>query len=224
MPTMLLFSSYGTHAGPQTLPSGVKSAISSGLKEISHKCNEDASDDPKQQTNLRLEVGTQGLEATCTTETQSLPTAGGLYGAPNLGITETAIEKKRDGSSSASSIVKPLAPLKYGHSGSKQPQAEIPEKEAANETRNLPHILNEIEAMCTPCNIEFQCSVFISKELGDMQSKSAKITCKGMKHKQGGKGGVLLSFEWIQGDSKETLHQLSQYIRNKILQQEFSSN
>ena len=85
--------------------------------------------------------------------------------------------------------------------------------------------LEEIDAMCTPCDLEFQCSVFlgIADELPGVQAKkkrkregsSETMLASGSGNETSGEG-IMLSFELIQGNDNDSLHQIVQYIKNKL--------
>ena len=77
----------------------------------------------------------------------------------------------------------------------------------------LATVQQELEAMCTPCNALFECSVAFGGYTGSQRKRA-----KGRRPKQTLGAGVLLTFEWLQGEDVDSLHQITQYFRNKLQQ------
>lgn len=86
--------------------------------------------------------------------------------------------------------------------------------------------LEELDAMCTPCDMEFRCSVFLGTgdELPGVQAKKrrkrdgsseAMLTSESGNETSGDKM-IMLSFELIRGEDNDSLHQIVQYIKNKL--------
>lgn len=95
-------------------------------------------------------------------------------------------------------------------------------------------ILQQIETLNTPCYIQFSCIVqtFTEESTSDVMSPSSLKKTRPTSPKNteshasetGGEGGprdnnnnILLMFEWIEGDNKDLLHQIVQYIKNTNL-------
>lgn len=83
--------------------------------------------------------------------------------------------------------------------------------------------LKELEAMYTPCNVEFQCSILFGspgEELGaQVGARKSRVSSSGKEDKCGSQEQKLmmyLSFEWIEGNGRDLLHQITQYLNNKL--------
>ncbi len=74
------------------------------------------------------------------------------------------------------------------------------------------HVKQELEALCTPCYVAFECTATL-ESCETTRAKKANEKKDGEQNQ-----GVLLSFEWLQGDDKDSLHQITQYLRNKMQQ------
>ncbi len=72
-------------------------------------------------------------------------------------------------------------------------------------------VKEELEALSSPCNAVFECTLTLER----CKSLPAKRT-KGKETER--KWELLLSFEWIQGDNKDSLHQITQFLKNKMQQ------
>ena len=101
----------------------------------------------------------------------------------------------------------------------KQPEVNKVPIEALKTSEDLQRLaMQEIESLCTPCNVEFECSVLLSiaeKPHGQRHKRPKLSTETAMPE------SISLSLEFIQGDNKDLLHQISQYLKNKILQHKF---
>ena len=85
--------------------------------------------------------------------------------------------------------------------------------------------LDEIDPMSTPCRLGFQCSMVLGStdELPCTQSKKRRkcdgsteaVLTSGSGNRKSGEG-IILSFELIRGEDKDSLHQIVQYIKNKL--------
>ena len=74
----------------------------------------------------------------------------------------------------------------------------------------------KIEASKTPCYLQFTCTVSNCEETHDSPSeKQKKLEAEG-KETQKHSAPVVLIFEWIQGDNKDLLHQIVQYLKNTM--------
>ena len=79
----------------------------------------------------------------------------------------------------------------------------------------------DLEAVYTPCNVEFQCSLLLGRlgeEVGAQvgTSKKCKLGEVDTIDSQEQSLMMYLSFEWIQGSERDLLHQITQYFRNKL--------
>lgn len=76
----------------------------------------------------------------------------------------------------------------------------------------------EIEALCVPCNIEFICCIKLEEAAASASTKRKKK--KGTRSKretEASKEVVVLELELVQGDeSRDSLHQIMQYIQNRM--------
>ena len=128
-------------------------------------------------------------------------------------------------SSSLSSVVA-NRDTKAQHIGSEKWNEKIVDKteEPLDPPMKYQQQLKELEDMYTPCNVEFQCSILFGspgEELGTQVSTSKKRTVSSSgeedefrSHEQ--KLMVYFSFEWIQGNERDILHQITQYLNNKL--------
>ena len=80
--------------------------------------------------------------------------------------------------------------------------------------------LKELEDMYTPCNVEFQCSILFGspgEELGtQVGARKSRTSSSDECGSQEQKLMIYLSFEWIQGNGRDLLHQITQYLNNKL--------
>ena len=87
----------------------------------------------------------------------------------------------------------------------------------------------EVEALSPSCTVEFKCSLILERALSEQMSPTgAKKKRPGkLKHiktdstmsaceDEGSDYVCSLEFEWIHSDDRDQLHQVVQYIRNKI--------
>lgn len=78
-------------------------------------------------------------------------------------------------------------------------------------------IRQQIEALNSPCYAQFSCNACIStKDNPNISPPDKKAKLKMEPTADDKDTAVLLTFEWIQGDNKDTLHQIVQYLKNTI--------
>lgn len=86
-------------------------------------------------------------------------------------------------------------------------------------TREQQDIWQQIEALNSPCYARFSCNACLSardKPSISPPGKKAKLKMEPTADDDED-SAVLLTFEWIQGDNKDILHQIVQYLKNTIL-------
>lgn len=160
--------------------------------------------------------GDQRLEETATSSVTSRPEAADKHsvGDELLSEARNMVEAKGNGSCSA-----PIP----GLSGPSSNLPEVPElyKESPKQSTSssedpdsLAAVLKrELEELCVPCNAMFECTL---TEEGCKLPQAKRTKGKGGKY--GACQGVQLSFEWLRGDDKDSLHQITQYMKNKLQQ------
>lgn len=74
----------------------------------------------------------------------------------------------------------------------------------------------KIEALKTPCYLLFTCTVSSCEETSYGSSEKRKKLEATSKDPPDHSAPVVLIFEWIQGDNKDLLHQIVQYLKNTM--------
>ena len=78
-------------------------------------------------------------------------------------------------------------------------------------------IEEELESLCTPCNIEFTICIKRHQEAITAKKQKRKITKGGAAKTMEDKEMVCLEMSWVRGDTdRDVLHQLLQYFQNKL--------
>ena len=87
------------------------------------------------------------------------------------------------------------------------------------------HIWHQIEALNRPCYVQFGCTALLSSSgqqdkdgLSVPASKRARLVETTATAQNPSEETVELVFEWIQGDDKDLLHQIVQYLKNSTFQ------
>ena len=82
-------------------------------------------------------------------------------------------------------------------------------------------IRTQIEALKTPCYALFTCTVSVSSQVDSGPSKKKRKSKETSETKNvcssTCSGPISVTFEWIEGDSKDLLHQIMQYLRNTMV-------
>ena len=78
-------------------------------------------------------------------------------------------------------------------------------------------IMAELEALSTPCLIQFSCSLGYTHQ-EESSPKKRKLDTKAKALPKGEEDGLCVQFEWIDGKDKDSLHQIVQYLQNKLQQ------
>lgn len=74
----------------------------------------------------------------------------------------------------------------------------------------------KIEALKTPCYLQFTCTVTSCEETDYSPSEKRKKLETTGKETAKLSAPVIVIFEWIQGDNKDLLHQIVQYLKNTM--------
>ena len=84
--------------------------------------------------------------------------------------------------------------------------------QALREEHTVADLHTQLESFNTPCVMEFTCSL----ELLDEQGEESKVTkLRKSQEKSSGPQHILIcTFEWINGGSKDELHQIVQLLQN----------
>lgn len=83
--------------------------------------------------------------------------------------------------------------------------------------------LSELEALSTPCHMEFTCTIVSGchdnnpspkrrKSNDPLPQKKRKLSTDKAEETV----GVFIEFEWVEGEDKDLLHQIIQYLSNKV--------
>ncbi len=90
-----------------------------------------------------------------------------------------------------------------------------------------PKALSELEALSTPCHVRFICSLVsnsVSHEIEHSPKKKRKLSpdeARKTVTRKAASFGMYAELEWVEGEDKDTLHQILQYLNNKLIQQHF---
>ena len=84
-------------------------------------------------------------------------------------------------------------------------------------------VLQQIEALNSPCHLQFSCKACVLPSatpqlMGEGGPSPPKKSKMEERQEPMEARSVLLSFEWIEGDSKDLLHQIVQYLKNTTFQ------
>ena len=96
----------------------------------------------------------------------------------------------------------------------------------------LQHIWRQIEALNRPCYVQFSCMARLSSStqqqdkdgLSPPGGKRAKLMETTAAAHSPSEETVELIFEWIQGDDKDLLHQIVQYLKNSTFQHQVAQS
>ena len=113
-------------------------------------------------------------------------------------------------------IEKSLTSEVLGFEGQVLPELKLGKEEIESHcgTEGDRDIWQQIEALNSPCFVEFRCSVSCG-EGESVPSKRVRVSGDGVRVGR----RVSVEFEWISGEDRDLLHQIVQYLKNTTFQE-----
>ena len=144
---------------------------------------------------------------------QSDPPDNEVTAAPHLPLSTAQSPAAKSPGSSSNSLVSSYATGECRLNDAPKASAAL---HSAKET-----IWTQIEALKTPCYALFTCTVSVSNLVDSGPSKKLRKSKETSETKKvcssTCSGPISVTFEWIEGDSKDLLHQILQYLRNTMV-------